>query len=159
MNYLFIFALLIFFLIIYLDRSYAHKTVVKELNKLKNLKSRIKLEKFDIKCSNFTSGRKNLGFHYRKADLFFLEDAFIVAGFYKIFSLKVYRSIAVFTKDIEKFKSIFNKADEIVTPDRLNLNSTNREVYIEFGKASFTSTNVSIRLKNLSEEEKQLIKI
>jgi hypothetical protein len=60
---------------------------------------------------------------------------------------------------LKKFKSIFNKVDEIVTPDRLNLNSTNREVYIEFGKASFTSTNVSIRLKNLSEEEKQLIKI
>jgi hypothetical protein len=70
-----------------LDRSYAHKTVVKKLNKLKNLKSRIKLEKFDIKCSNFTSGRKILDFT-RKADLFFLEDAFIVAGFYKIFSLK-----------------------------------------------------------------------
>ena len=60
---------------------------------------------------------------------------------------------------MKNLNQFFNKADEIVTPDRLNLNSTNREVYIEFGKASFTSTNVSIRLKNLSEEEKQLIKI
>ncbi|WP_447951046.1 hypothetical protein [Chryseobacterium koreense] len=159
MNYLFIFALAIFFIIIYLDRSYSHKIVRKELLKLKEIKSRIELEKFNVKCSNFTSGRKNLGFHYRKADLYLLEDAFIIVGFYTIFSIKIYRSILVLTKEIEKYKAIFNKADEVITPNQLNINSTNRDVYIDFGKSSFTSTNVSIRLKNLTDSEKKLIKI
>ena len=159
MNYLFIFPLAIFFTIIFLDRSYSHRIVRKELKKLNEIESRIKLSKFNVTCSNFTSGRKSLGFHYRKADLYFLYDAFIVVGFYTIFSMKIYRSLLVLTKEIETYKAIFNKADEIITPNQLNLNSTSREVYIEFGKASFNSTNVSIRLKNLTDSEKKLIKI
>lgn len=159
MNYIGIFVFTIFFILIYLDRSYSHKIVRKELHKLINIKNKICLEKFNVKCSTFTSGRKNLGFHYQKADLYFMEDAFIIIGFYTIFSKKIYRSILILTNELEFYRSIFNKADEVTIPNRLNTDSSNKDVYIEFGKSSFTSTNVSIRLINLSDSEKKLIRL
>lgn len=146
-------------MLIYWDRSYSDKIVRKELLKLGEIKNKIRLEKFNVRCSNFTSGRKNLGFHYRKADLYFVEDAFIIVGFYTLFTKKIYRSILILTNEIELYKSVFNRADEITIPNQLNLNSSNREVYIDFGESSFTSTQVSIHLKNLSDSEKKLIKI
>ncbi|MBB5334703.1 hypothetical protein [Chryseobacterium koreense] len=159
MSYLFIFVFSIFCFIIYLDRSYSHRIVRKELEKLAKFQSKICLKKFNVKCSTFTSGRKNLGFHYRKADLYFMEDAFIIVGFYTLFSKKIYRSILILTNEIELYKQVFNKADEITIPNQLNIKSSNGEVYIDFGKPSFTSTNVLIRLKYLSDFEKKLIKI
>ncbi|WP_155845830.1 hypothetical protein [Chryseobacterium gregarium] len=159
MNYLVIFTFIIFFIIIYLDRSYSDKIVRKELQKLVEIHSKICLEKFNVKCSNFTSGRKNLGFHYRKADLYFIEDAFIIVGFYTLCTKKIYRSMLILTNEMESYKSIFDRADEITAPNQLNINSSNGEVYIDFGKSSFTSTNVSIHLKNLSDSEKKLITI
>lgn len=159
MNYLIILTFTIFFMLIYWDRSYSDKIVRKELLKLGEIKNKIRLEKFNVRCSNFTSGRKNLGFHYRKADLYFVEDAFIIVGFYTLFTKKIYRSILILTNEIELYKSVFNRADEITIPNQLNLNSSNREVYIDFGESSFTSTQVSIHLKNLSDSEKKLIKI
>lgn len=157
MNYIAIFIFTIFFIIIYLDRSYFDKIVRKEMQKLVGIKSKICLEKFNIECVNFTSGKKNLGFHYRKADLYFIEDALIIVGFYTLFTKKIYRSILILTNEIESYKSIFERADEITTPNKLNINSSNGEVYINFGKSSITSTNVSIHLKNLSDSEKKLI--
>ncbi|MCJ8153361.1 hypothetical protein MKJ01_06245 [Chryseobacterium sp. SSA4.19] len=159
MNYLVIFIFTIFFLIIYLDRSYSDKIVRKELQKLVKINNKICFKKFNVKCSNFTSGRKNLGFHYRKADLYFVEDAFIIVGFYTIFTKKIYRSILILTSELEFYRSTFNKADEVTIPNRLNTDSLNKDVYIEFGQSSFTSTNVSIHLKNLSDAEKKFITI
>ena len=41
----------------------------------------------------------------------------------------------------------------------MNLNSFNKDVFIEFGESSFTDTNVEIRLKDLKDEDKSLIQI
>jgi len=159
MNFIIILFFAFFLLIIYLDRSYANRIVKNEIKKLNKLENRVIYQKINASCSNFTSGRKKLGFHYRNADLYFLEDAFIIVGSYFIFSKKIFRSFLVLTHHVEDYKSIFSRADNVLTPKRLNLKSSNGEVYIEFGEASFTSTNVSIRLKNLSEAEKERINI
>ncbi|MBB1643960.1 hypothetical protein A9970_08305 [Sphingobacterium sp. UME9] len=87
MKYVVTFTFSFFFIIIYFDRSHSHKTVRKEIQKLIKMKSKISLEKFDIECTNFTIGQKNLGFHYRKADLYFIEDALIIVGFYTLFRI------------------------------------------------------------------------
>lgn len=159
MNYLSVSVFMIFLILIYLDRLSSHRTVRKEILKLNKIQDKIRSEKFNIKCSTFTIGRKNLGFHYRNADLYFSEDAFIIVGYYYLFSKKIYRSFLILTTHPDYYKAIFNQADEVTVPKQLNMNSSNGEVYIEFGQASFTSTNVSIRLKNLSEDEKKLIRI
>jgi len=126
-----------------------HKSVKTKLQKFLKLESKIVLIKENVKSETFTIGLKNHRYHFRKSDLYFFDNAFVIIGFYKIVGVKIYSCIIVFsdgndlnTKDLKTF----------------NLNSSNNDVYIEFGEASFTSTNVSIRLKNLSEDEKQLIK-
>jgi len=127
-----------------------HKAVKNKLQKILNLEEKIVLIKENVKSETFTVGLKNHRYHFRKSDLYFFDNAFVIIGFYKIVGVKIYTCIIVFsdgndldTKDLKTF----------------NLNSSNNDIYIEFGKASFTSTNVSVRLKNISKEEKQLIKI
>ena len=127
-----------------------HKAVKNKLQKILNLEEKIVLIKENVKSETFTVGLKNHRYHFRKSDLYFFDNAFVIIGFYKIVGVKTYTCIIVFsdgndldTKDLKTF----------------NLNSSNNDIYIEFGKASFTSTNVSVRLKNISKEEKQLIKI
>ncbi len=52
-----------------------------------------------------------------------------------------------------------NNPDIKITALRnINLNSFNEDVYIEFGFSKINDTNVEIRLKNLSEEYKTIIK-
>lgn len=159
MHYLYIFVFILFFILIYLDRSYAHRIVRKEIKKLEKTQNKVIYQKFNVKCSTFTVGRKSLGFHYKNADLYFNTDAFIIVGYYYLFSKKIYRSFLILTHHLDYYKAIFSKADEVTIPKKINLNSSKGEVYIEFGEASFTSTNVSIRLKNISETEKKLINI
>jgi len=150
MAFLIFFAFSLFLLIIFLDRYMMHKAVKNKLQKILNLEEKIVLIKENVKSETFTVGLKNHRYHFRKSDLYFFDNAFVIIGFYKIVGVKTYTCIIVFsdgndldTKDLKTF----------------NLNSSNNDIYIEFGKASFTSTNVSVRLKNISKEEKQLIKI
>lgn len=106
--------------------------------------------KNSVKAETFTSGRKNYSFHFRKCDLIFLKKGIVIIPFFNIGKHKFYKEILFINVDsvagIGKLKKI-------------NLNSFGNDVYLEFGEASFTSTNVEIRLKNLTEEEKKLINI
>jgi len=159
MNYIPFIIFPIFFLIIFFDRFYSHKKVVLELQKIKKMQFKLIAKKENVRCNTMTSGRKNIGFLYRKADLYFMNDALIIAGYYNFLQRKIYRSLLIATKEFKFYKENFGNADEIIIPKNLNLNSSNNDVYIEFGESNFTSTNVEIRIKNLTEEEKMQIKI
>lgn len=113
----------------------------------------------NVSCNSMTSGKIKIGFLYRKADLYFMNDALIIAGYCNFMQRKLYRIILIATKSLEFYKDNFVNSDEIIVPKKLNLNSFNDDVFIEFGESSFTSTNVEIRLKNLTKEEKMQIKI
>ncbi len=159
MNYIPFIIFPIFLIVIFYDRFYSHKKVIVELQRLKNIQFKLIAKKENVKCNTMTSGRKNIGFLYRKADLYFMNDALIIAGYFNFMQRKVYRSLLIATKSLEFYKENFVNTDEIIVPKKLNLNSFNDDVYIEFGESSFTSTNVEIRLKNLTKEEKMKIKI
>ena len=159
MNYIPFIIFPIVFLIIFFDRFYSHKKVVQELQKIKKMEFKLIAKKENVRCSTMTSGRKKIDSLYRKADLYFMNDALIIAGYYNFLQRKIYRSLLIATQELEFYKDNFENADEVIIPKKLNLNSSNNDVYIEFGESSFTSTNVEIRIKNLTDEEKMQIKI
>ena len=159
MNYIPFIIFPIVFLIIFFDRFYSHKKVVQELQKIKKMEFKLIAKKENVRCSTMTSGRKKIDSLYRKADLYFMNDALIIAGYYNFLQRKIYKNLLIATQELEFYKDNFENADEIIIPKKLNLNSFNNDVYIEFGESSFTSTNVEIRIKNLTNEEKMQIKI
>lgn len=113
-------------------------------------------KKEGVKCSNTTNGLKNGSFMFSYTDLYFYENAFIIVGYNRIFKKKLYHHIIILTNEKENYQKLFPHAT-ITLPKKFNPNSFGGDVYIEFGKFGFTSTNVTIRLKGLSEEEKELI--
>ncbi|MFC6267897.1 hypothetical protein [Frigoriflavimonas asaccharolytica] len=128
------------------------------LRGLKKIQFKLVNKKENVQCNSLTIGRKNLNFLFRTADLYFIDDALIIAGYYNFFKRKAFRSVIILTREQEFYMQSFANANKITTPTRLNLNSSNNDVYIEFGEASFSNTNVQIWLKNLTEIEKSQIK-
>lgn len=149
----------LFYIIIFFNRFYTHKRIVVELQKLNNIATKLIAKKKDVKCNTLTSGRKKVGFSYRNADLYFMNDALIVAGYFNFMKRKVYCSLLIATKELEFYTLNFVNADEVIAPKNINLNSFNNDVFLEFGESSFKSTNVDLRIKNLTVEEKKLINI
>lgn len=134
-----------------------HNQVKTKLEQILNLGKTNLLKKENVSSQTFTVGLRNFRYHFRKSDLYFYDDAFVIVGFYKIFKIKVYSCI-ILISNTEQFDS--NKGLKNILVKNLknfNLRSSNNSVYIEFGEASFASTNISVRLKNLSENEKQAI--
>ncbi|HUH25123.1 MAG TPA: hypothetical protein VLY87_00720 [Flavobacterium sp.] len=138
-------------------RNTNSRNVKNEINNIQKLSLKLIHEISDVKCETFTSGARNVNYLFRTADLYFYENAFLVVGFFKIGKYKFYRSALLFSNN-EILKN--NKQSiKIISPKSMNLNSFNKDVYIEFGESNFTNTNVEIRIKNLKEEDKNLLKI
>lgn len=134
-----------------------HNQVKTKLERILNSKKEYLLKKENVITETFTVGLRNSRYHFRKSDLYFFENAFVIVGFYKIFKIKVYSCIILISNK-EEFTSDESLHNILIKNlKKFNNQSSNNSVYVEFGEASFTSTNISVRLKNLSEQEKQAI--
>ncbi|GIM61021.1 hypothetical protein ACF3OB_06870 [Capnocytophaga canis] len=137
------------------------RTARKKLNKIKDLGLKLNYTLYSVKCETFISGggagRGQHKYRFRLADLYFYENALVIAGYFKIGKYKSYKTVLFLSNDN---KLILNRHNiEVKTPKKVNLNSFNSDVYIEFIISNFIETIVEIRLKHLSEEEKKQIRI
>ncbi|RWU09801.1 hypothetical protein [Pedobacter chitinilyticus] len=138
-------------LLIFFSYKNNHKDVLKQLTFIREkYHDKILLEKTDVTCETSTSGLKNGKYLFTKCDLIFLENALTIIVSRKIGKQKLYSNLIF----IESKIALGHGAIK-----RFNLHSFNGDVYIEFGESGFTSTNVTVQLKNLTPEEKNLIKI
>ena len=144
-------------------------TIHVSISKSKNIKYNLKnidsipykllLKKENIKSSACmaTFNKNNIkGYNFTKADLFFFENAFLIAGHFSFFKQKIYTTIIIITKKGDIYRQFFPFA--IITDyKQFNPNSFNGDVYIGYGKMAFNSVHVTLRLKGVSDEEKKLI--
>lgn len=142
--------LLAVFMMIFFKRDH-HLNISKKIKFIREkYYSEILLEKTDVSCESNTFGLKNEKYIFKKCDLIIFNKTFAIIPFYKIGNKKVFTTL------------IFVENNFVLGHGelkRLNLNSFDGDVYIEFGESGLTSTNVAIRLKHLSPEEKALIPI
>lgn len=145
-----------FLILIFVIRNKNSKSVQLELVKIQNLN--LKLNKFlsSVKCETFISGSINTNYLFRVADLYFYENAFLIIGYFKVGKYKFYKSALLLSND----ESLINNTNiKVISPRKLNINSFNKDVYIEFVESIYINTSIEIRLTNLKEEDKLLIKI
>ncbi|WP_296150379.1 hypothetical protein [uncultured Flavobacterium sp.] len=133
-------------------------TVNKSILKILTISVEPNYEKSNVKCETYASGARDNGYAFRKCDLKFFDDAFFIIGFMKIGRFKFYKRIFIITQnDISYYKKFAGA--KVFNPKKINLNSFNKDVFIECGESSFFKTNYEIRLKDLTDEEKNYIKI
>lgn len=147
--------ILIFFLVVflffYMNTKRRNNEIEKKIAFNDDLLSdQIVARKNFVKCETYTSGRKTSAYRFNTCDLIFLKDSFVIIGYDDFGNSKNFTNYLKFTN------GLVNDRDKL---KKINLNSFGNDVYIEFGESSFSSTNVEIRLKNLTEEKKKLIKV
>lgn len=145
-----------FFGLILLIRNENHKNIKKTIDKILHSQPKLNTTIDSVKCEIFTSGARNPNYKFRLADLYFFENSFLVVGIFKLGNFKFYKSAILLSNNLELKQN--NPDIKITALRNINLNSFNEDVYIEFGFSKLNDTNVEIRLKNLSEEYKNLIK-
>jgi len=105
-----------------------------------------------IKAEVFTSGRKNTSLIFNACHIYTTDDALFIFG---------YKDLGVFTIDIAPIIITNNSnhyySASVVKPKKFNPHSFNQDVYIEFGESGWQTTNVEIRLKGLTNDEKQYL--
>ncbi len=110
----------------------------------------------EVKCDTYATGAKNSGMQFGTCELFVIQDAIILQGYYKIFNLEINNIPIILSGNVDnfnkKFKDVF-----VIKPKKINPYSYDNEVFIEFGEASFTETNIIVRLKNISDNDKIVI--
>ena len=148
-----LFVVFIFFIL----KAQNSRNVINELNNIQNSGLRLIRNINDVKCVTFLSGAKNKNYSFNKADLYLYENALLVVGYFKIGNYKFYKSALLFSQN----ERIINnqKNIKVISPQSFNLHSFNDDVYIEFDESNFINLNVEIRLKNLNEDDKNLIQI
>ena len=108
------------------------------------------LEKSNVSCNSNTLGLKNGKYLFKKCNLIFLKNAFVIISYVKFGKYKLYTNLIFIENDIVLGHGPIKK---------FNLNSFNKDVHIEFGNPSFTSTLITIKLRQLTSDEKHLIPI
>ena len=157
MEFVLIYFVVFFGIALFIKYSISN-SVKNQFKNLEEIKSKLILEKYNVRSENITIGLRNTQFLFRKAELKFLDDAFFIFGYSKVFKYKFYSCLIILTHNENYYRKLF-KGAKIVIPKKVNLNSFDKDVYIEFGEAGFTTTSVEIRLKGLSDQEKEKIKI
>lgn len=114
----------------------------------------VKLEQ--VKCETFCSGAKNGGYYFTHCDLLITEDAMIILGYSRFLSFKRLSVPLVLTTNPSFYFFRFPYA-KLIQPKKINLNSFNGDIYIEFVNPGFIDTNVEIRLKDIPEEVKDKV--
>ncbi|OYU66165.1 MAG: hypothetical protein CFE22_10595 [Cytophagaceae bacterium BCCC1] len=144
---------LIFFLFSFLQNKHNLKSKIEIIGEIENF-VKIKLKNCNVESS--TLGAKNSAFLINKADIYFSEDSIFIFGYSPTFSSKSYSCPIILTNDFDEVSLRFRKAI-VKKPLRINLNSYNKDIFIEFGDAIWLSTNVSLRIKGIDEEIKSKI--
>lgn len=148
----FIFVGLFFTIVVNIIFSSHYKK--KQDETLKRLEGKILSSKEYVKCESFGSGGRSSSFRFNRCDIYVLEDAVFIAGYVKFFSLKIYNSSVLLTKNPDKYVPLsFHTIVE--KPNKVNSNSFNGAVYIDFGELGWNKTNISLRLLGLTEDDKQ----
>lgn len=155
---------LLFFLLflgtfIFIPIWFTHKNIERQLNNAKNIPFQLLLKKEKVKTENSVGGytKTNRTFLFKYADLYFYENAFIIAGYKSFFGIKLYQHIIILTLSEQQYQNYFPYETTITLPKRFNPNSFNGDVYIEFNNLKITAHYSIIRLKGLSNEEKEKI--
>lgn len=154
-----IFLFLLFIIIIIHVSISKSKNIKYNLKNIDSIPYKLLLKKENIKCSACmaTFNKNNLkGYNFTKADLFFFENAFLIAGHCSFLNQKTYTIIIIITKKGDIYRQFFPFAT-ITDYKQFNPNSFNGDVYIEYGEMAFNSVHVTLRLKGISDEEKKLI--
>lgn len=125
---------------------------------LTDVGDKIKISHPGVRCSTFGSGAKNSNYIFNRCDLYLTDDAAIIFGYTPLGQFKLLRSPIILTASQARYLR-FSLLSTVIAPGKLNVNSFNNEVFIEFGEAGWRTTNVEIRMKELSNEEKELIAI
>ncbi len=110
-------------------------------------------KKENIKCEIYKTGASKSGYRFNRCDLYVLDNAILITGRLNFLGIKMYSSSVIISKNPDKNLQYSGFA-EIVKPSKINPDSFGGSVYIEFGEADWTTTNVNIILKGLSDEEK-----
>lgn len=141
----------LFFLFYFLGAKHRNRQIAQQISLIrKKYAEDILAEKYNVKSHTSTIGMKNQAFIFNKFELLFLKNAFVIIGFRKIINNKIYCSLFFIERNaVLGFGPII----------RFNANSFNGDVYIEFGEATFKTTNVTLQLKELTAEYKKLITI
>jgi len=134
--------------------SQAQKARYKEI--VADIRNEVKIIHPGVRCSTFCSGAKNSKYIFNRCDLYLTDDAIILLGYLSIGRFKIFRSPIILTSIQARYMH-FSITSTVLAPRKLNINSFSKEVFIEFGEAGWRTTNVEVRLKGLSNEEKELI--
>lgn len=121
---------------------------------LRLLQGRILFLKENVKCESFKSGGSTSSFRFNRCNIYILEDAIFIAGYVTLFTSKSYNSSVLLTNNPDKYFPLsFHTIVE--KPNKVNPNSFNNAVYIDFGESAWNKMNISLRLFGLTEEDKQ----
>lgn len=111
----------------------------------------------NVACSAFNSGAKGGGFNFNRCDLYLIPNALVILGYTNIGPFKHLSPPIILTAEKEVYPTSFVYA-KVIKPKKINLNSYHGEVYIEFEVKTWMTTNVEIRLKGISNENKETLK-
>jgi hypothetical protein len=121
-----------------------------------NLPGAVILDLPQVECDTFNAGAKGNRFHFSSCDLLLIKDAIIILSCSLRNVFKQLIQPIILTKEVAKYNQVFPFAFA-VNPNKLNLNSFNKEIYIEFEVRELITTYIEIRLKGISEENKEKI--
>lgn len=122
-------------------------------NIIEALAERIIIQLNQVKCETFSSGAKNGGYYFSQCDLYITEDALVILGYSRFISFKQLSVPLVLTTDL-LFHFVKFPYARFIKPKKINLNSFNGDIYIEFENPGFIKTNVEIRLSGISDQVK-----
>ncbi|RCH56032.1 hypothetical protein DJ568_04600 [Mucilaginibacter hurinus] len=124
---------------------------------IERLKNKIVYDLPGIKCDFILIGQGRHDYRFNQCDIYVTDDALIVLG-YGFLLAKLHCRPLIFTKNVNHYSYEFPGAN-VIMPDKFNPYSVDSEVYIEFGQAGFTSTNVTYNLKGIPEEGRKKMEI
>ncbi len=154
--YLFIVLILIVLSIFFFhERSKAfHNSieVINELSRTQELKKMI-----GTQCSTLVFGSRNTNYLFNRADLYIFDGAFLICGYYKLFNLKIFKTVFVVSKNKIEHKKLFPKAEFPIV--RTIHNYIDRDLLIKLSDENFPSMTLEIRFKGLTKEQKELLNI
>jgi len=151
--FLFIF-LLVFVSVIWLITYLNNQNRKKQWSSVADtLGSRVIAQLERVKCETFYSGAKNGGQNFTHCHLYLTDDALVIFGYSKVLMIKQLRVPLVLTRN-SSFYAFVSPYSQLIKPKKINLNSFNGDIYIEFEQPGLIRTNVEIRLKEISSDLK-----
>lgn len=118
-----------------------------------NFNDKFTFRKTNVKADIFTIGAaKNTEFRFSNCNVCTLPDAIVLFGFNDIF-YKSYTIPIILTANTSAYEDLSAQA-KVVQPKKFNLNSFG-DVYIEFGEPGWQTVKVEMRLKGLTDSEKE----